>query len=131
MKTQVRFLKMLSAFLLLFSSVWSWGQVSNGLLDFGNPADNTTATTANTGFGGVRVGAGGGGFFISNPGQTIGSGGELKGIATGTGSINSVGITSSEYGTSANLFTISFDLFFSGGDSGIWYFFPEMEIVLE
>ena len=39
-----------------------WGQSTNGFLDFGTTANNTTATTANTGFGGVRVGTGGGGF---------------------------------------------------------------------
>jgi len=100
-----------------------WGQTPNGTLDFGTTANGTTATTGNTGFGGVRVGSGGGGFTIQNPGQSIGSDGELRGIApTGT-SINSVGITSTEYGTAATTFTISFELHLSGGSSGTWYFF--------
>ena len=94
----------------------------NGTLDFGTTANGTTSTTVNTGFGGVRVGSGGGGFTIQNPGQSIGTNGELRGIAPTTGSINSVGITSTEYGTAATTFTISFELHLSGGSSGTWYF---------
>ena len=112
--------------LLLFALLgWNtiWGQATNGFLDFGTPTNGTTATTANTGFGGVRVGSGGGGFTIQNPGQSIGTGGEIRGIAPTTASINSVGITSAEYGTAASTFTISFELHLSGGSSGIWYFF--------
>ena len=95
----------------------------NGTLTFGNTADGTTATTGNTGFGGVRVGTGGGGFTIQNPGQTIGSQAELRGIAPTGGSINSVGVTSTEYGTAAQVFTVSFEIYLSGGSSGMWYFF--------
>ena len=39
-----------------------WGQSVNGYLDFGTPANGTTPNSINTGFGGVRVGTGGGGF---------------------------------------------------------------------
>lgn len=96
---------------------------ASGTLDFGNTTDGTTATTSNTGFGGVRIGSGSGSFIIKNPGQEIGTLAELEGVApTGT-SINSVGVTSTEYGTAANTFTISFEVYFSGGSSGIWYFF--------
>jgi hypothetical protein len=100
-----------------------WGQTPNGTLDFGTTANGTTATTGNTGFGGVRVGTAGGGFTIQNAGQSIGADGELRGIAPTSGSINSFGITSTEYGTAATTFTISFELHLSGGSSGTWYFF--------
>jgi predicted RNA-binding protein with TRAM domain len=116
-------LKVLSLLLVVMVGGKSWGQTPNGILDFGTTANNTTATTANTGFGGVRVGTGGGGFTIQNPGQSIGANGELKGIAPTSGSINSVGITSTEYGANATTFTISFELHLSGGSSGTWYFF--------
>ncbi len=96
---------------------------TSGTLDFGNTADGTTATTGNTGFGGVRIGTGGGSFTIVNPGQEIGTQAELRGIAPTTGSINSVGVTSAEYGTAATVFTVSFEVYFSGGNSGTWYFF--------
>jgi hypothetical protein len=99
------------------------GQAQNGTLNFANTTNNTTATTGNTGFGGVRVGSGGGGFTIVNTGQEIGTQAELRGTAPSTASINSVGITSTEYGTSAQTFTISFEAYFTGGSSGIWYFF--------
>jgi hypothetical protein len=100
-----------------------WGQTPNGTLNFGTTANGTTATTGNTGFGGVRVGTGGGSFTIQNPGQSIGSDGELRGIAPTNTSVNSVGITSTEYGTAATTFTISFEVHLSGGSSGNWYFF--------
>lgn len=99
------------------------GLTPNGTRDFGTTTDGTTATTSNTGIGGVRVGSGGGSFTIKNPGQPIGSGAELQGIAPTGGSINSVGITSAEYGTATPLFTIKFQIYFTGGSSGIWYFF--------
>lgn len=99
------------------------GQTSNGFLDFGTTASGTAATTANTGFSGVRVGSGGGGFTIQNPGQSIGTAGELRGIAPTGGSVNSVGIASAQYGTAATTFTVSFEMHLSGGASGIWYFF--------
>lgn len=107
-------------FLACFSG---WGQTANGTLDFGSPTNGITASTANTGFGGVRVGSTGGGFTIQNPGKSIGSQGELRGIAPTSASINSVGITSNEYGTAASTFSIAFDLHLSGGSSGTWYFF--------
>ncbi len=100
-----------------------WGQTPNGTLDFGTIANGTTASTANTGFGGVRVGAAGGGFTIQNPGQSIGVDGEFRGIAPTSAAVNSVGITSTEYGTAATTFTISFELHLSGGASGTWHFF--------
>jgi CSLREA domain-containing protein len=98
-------------------------QAPNGTLTFGDVPDGTTATTANTGFGGVRVGTGGGGFTLQNPGESIGSGAELKGVAPNTGSVNSVGVTSAEFGTAAQVYTVQFDAYFSGGSSGTWYFF--------
>ena len=111
------------ALALGFVSVQAFAQTPNGFLDFGTTADGTTATTGNTGFGGVRVGSGGGGFTIANPGKSIGSDGELRGVAPTSTSINSVGITSTEFGTAASTFTVSFELFLSGGASGTWYFF--------
>jgi uncharacterized repeat protein (TIGR02543 family) len=111
------------ALFVVFIVNTGWGQTPNGTLDFGTTANGTTATTGNTGFGGVRVGTAGGGFTIQNPGQSIGADGELRGIAPTSGSINSVGITSTEYGTAATTFTISFELHLSGGSSGTWYFF--------
>jgi hypothetical protein len=108
--------------MMILSNV-GWGQTPNGFLNFGTTANGTTATTGNTGFGGVRVGTGGGGFTIMNPGQTIGTDGELRGIAPTGGSINSVGLTSTEFGTASTLFTVSFEVYFSGGSSGTWYFF--------
>jgi hypothetical protein len=118
-------LKFLSAFALvmLLGIGGVMGQTPNGTLDFGTTANGTTATTGNTGFGGVRVGSGGGGFTIQNPGQSIGSDGELRGIAPTSASINSVGVTSTGYGTAATTFTISFELHLSGGSTGTWYFF--------
>jgi endonuclease I len=99
------------------------GLTPNGTLDFGTATDGTTATTSNTAFGGVRIGSGGGSFTIKNPGQTIGSGAELQGIAATGGSINSVGITSAEYGIATTVFTIKFEMYLIGGTSGAWYFF--------
>jgi hypothetical protein len=99
------------------------GQISNGSIDFGTLADGTTATSSNTGFGGVRIGTGGGGFLIKNPGYSIGSDAELLGIAPANTSVNSVGVTSTEYGPATNVFTIKFDVYLSGGSSGTWYFF--------
>lgn len=109
--------------LVLGVSQSGWGQTRNGTLAFGNPTDGTTATTANTGFGGVRVGTGGGTITIANAGQEIGTQGELKLIAPTTASINSVGITSTEFGTAATAFTVSFEVYLSGGSSGTMYFF--------
>jgi hypothetical protein len=109
--------------LMILPSFLSWGQTPNGTLDFGNPTSGTAASIANTGFSGFRVGNGGGGFTIQNPGQSIGANGELRGIAPTNASINSVGIASTEYGTAASTFTVSFDLHLSGGSSGTWYFF--------
>ena len=110
-------------FITLLACFTGWGQTPNGTLDFGNTTDGTSATTTNTGFGGVRIGSAGGSFTIQNPGKTIGSQGELRGIAPTTSSINSVGLTSTEYGTATTTFTIAFDLHLSGGSSGIWNFF--------
>jgi hypothetical protein len=107
----------------LMVSVKTNAQTPNGFLDFGNAASGTAATTGNTGFGGVRVGSGGGGFTIQNPGLGIGSLGEVRAIAPTSTSINSIGLTSTEYGTAASTFTINFDLTLSGGSSGTWYFF--------
>ena len=101
----------------------SAGLAANGALDFGTSSDGTTATTGNTGFGGVRIGSGGGSFSIKNPGQTIGTDAELQGIAPTGGSVNSVGITSAEYGTATALFTARFQIYLTGGISGTWYFF--------
>ncbi len=98
-------------------------QTVNGFLDFGTTANGTAATTGNTGFGGVRTGTGGGGWTIQNPGQSIGADAEVRGIAPTATSINSVGVTSTEFGTAASTFTVSFELHLSGGSSGTWYFF--------
>ncbi len=100
------------------------GLTSNGTIDFGTTTDGTTATVTNTEFGGVRLSnGGGGGFTIRNPGQSIGTDAELQGVAPSTGSINSVGITSAEYGVATNVFTIKFEMYLSGGSSGTWSFF--------
>jgi len=104
-------------------SLEGWGQTPNGFLNFGTTVDNTTATTGNTGFGGVRIGTGGGSIKLMNLGQSIGTDAELRGIAPTTVSVNSVGVTSTEYGTAATTFTVSFELHLSGGSSGTWYFF--------
>ncbi|MFY8021684.1 MAG: hypothetical protein ACOVP1_10815, partial [Bacteroidia bacterium] len=122
-KVQLSFIQSFCLFLLFITALQTNAQTANGFLDFGTATSNTTATTTNTGFGGVRVGTAGGGFTIQNPGQSIGINGELRGIAPSSASINSVGITSTEYGSASSLFTISFDLHLSGGSSGIWYFF--------
>ena len=116
-------LKVLSLMLVVMVGGSLMGQTPNGTLDFGTTANGTTASTTNTGFGGVRVGGAGGGFTIQNSGQSIGSDGELRGIAPTSTSVNSVGITSTEYGTAATTFTISFELHLSGGSSGTWSFF--------
>ena len=121
MKQRLLFLSLL--LMLMGGSFKGWGQTPNGTLDFGTTANLTTATIGNTGFGGVRIGSGGGSFTIMNSGQEIGVDAELRGIApTGT-SVNSVGVTSTEYGTVAKVFTIAFEVYFSGGSSGTWYFF--------
>ncbi len=99
------------------------GQIANGFLNFGTTSSGTTATTANSGFSIIRIGSGGGNFTIQNPGQSIGYDGEIKGVAPNGGSVNSIGIASSAYGTAANTFTISFELHLSGGASGTWSFF--------
>ncbi len=115
--------KLLFILLLFFYKISA--QTPLGFLDFANTANGTTATTGNTGFGGVRIGSGGGSFTIQNPGQSIGSLGELRGIAPSTASINSIGITSTEFpnASAATTFTTSFEVHLSGGSSGIWYFF--------
>lgn len=98
-------------------------QAQNGFLTFSNTSGNTTASTSNTGFSGVRTGTGGGGFTIVNPGEEIGTQAEIRGVAPTSASINSIGISSAEYGTAAQTFTVSFDVYFTGGSSGTWYFF--------
>jgi len=110
------------AALMTFATT-GWGQATAGYLDFGTSTSGTAATTSNTGFGGVRTGTTGGGWTIQNVGQTIGTAGELRGIAPTTASVNSVGITSTEFGTSSATFTIAFELYLSGGASGTWSFF--------
>ncbi len=110
----------------LFSLALSIGvlaQTPNGLLGFGDAVDGTPATTANSGFGGVRVGSGGGGFTLANPGVTTALGSELRGVSSSSGSINSVGVTSAEFGTAADVFSVQFIMNLSGGSSGTWYFF--------
>ena len=116
--------KIILLYTLVFIILQANSQTPNGFLDFGNPTTGTTATTGNTGFGGLRIGSGGGGpFTIQNPGQSIGTQGEFLGIAPTSASINSAGITSTEYGTAASTFTISFEVHLSGGSSGTWSFF--------
>ncbi len=105
------------------SILMGYAQTPIGTITFGTTADNTTANTTNTGFGGVRVGTGGGSFVLQNSGTEIGTDAELRGIAPSSASINSIGITSAEFGTAATTFTLSFELRLSGGSSGIWYFF--------
>jgi hypothetical protein len=118
-----KFLQFLLLPLFVFVLNVGWGQITNGFLDFGTTANATTATTTNTGFDGLRVGTGGGGFTIQNAGTSIGTSGEIRGVAPTSASVNSVGVSSAIYGTAATTFTISFELHLSGGSSGTWYFF--------
>ncbi len=121
MKQRLLFLSLVV--MLLGVGIDGWGQTPNGSLSFGTTANSTTATTGNTGFGGIRIGTGSGSFTIMNSGQEIGTDAELRGIAPTGGSINSVGITSTEYGSAATTFTLAFEIYLSGGSSGTWYFF--------
>ena len=99
------------------------GGTPNGTIDFGTTVDGTAATTANTGFGGVRIGTGSGSFMLKNPSSSIGTAAVLQGVAPTGGSVNSVGVTSTEFGTASTMFTIKFDMYLTGGNSGTWYFF--------
>jgi hypothetical protein len=102
----------------------AWGQTPNGILDFGNVAEGTVATAANTAFSGVHIGSGGGSFIVKNPGQEIGYQAELQGVAPTGSSINSVGISAGTgFGDSSSTFTVAFEVCFKGGSSGSWFFF--------
>ena len=68
----------------------------------------------------VRVGSGGGGFYLENPGiEAFGSGSELKGIASATSSVNKFSIYGYPGGKTVY---VGFLIRFSGGSSGKWYF---------
>ena len=122
-KSRFKFQALAVCAALMTFATTCWGQTTAGYLDFGTSTSGTAATTSNTGFGGVRTGSGGGGWTIQNVGQSIGTAGELRGIAPTGGSVNSVGITSTEFGTGSTTFTIAFELYLSGGSSGTWSFF--------
>ncbi len=67
----------------------------------------------------VRVGSGGGGFYLQNPGLSdFGSDSELKGVASSTSSVNKFSL----YGLpNAKQFYLAFLVRFSGAASGKWY----------
>jgi hypothetical protein len=68
----------------------------------------------------VRVGSGGGGFYLENPGiESFGSASELKGLASATSSVNKFSIYGYPGGKTVY---VGFLIRFSGGSSGKWYF---------
>ena len=70
----------------------------------------------------VRVGSGGGSVALVNPGEaTLGSGSELLITAPTGGSVNKFAIY--DFADAQSQFSVSFDVFFSGGSSGTFYFF--------
>lgn len=126
---QLSITKMLARVFLPTFSLFSLGflaeaQTPNGTLDFGNPTNNDVATTANTGFGGVRKGMGGGSWILKNPGIiSLGQLGELRGVPPTNNKIASVGLTSAEYGTATQVSSIRFEVNLANNGTGEWYFF--------
>ncbi len=99
--------------------------------DFGTSTGNFTSNNASTTFlpapltdGGtarVRVGSGAGGFFLENPGTSLGTGSELRIVAPTNTSVNKFSIY--DYSAAANAFTLAFDLRLTGGSAGTFYLF--------
>jgi len=96
--------------------------------DFGDATGSHEADTStiflpqpSSGTARVRIGSGGGGFFLNNPGlEYFGSKTELKGLASSTSSVNKFSIYNYEGGASTY---IAFLVRFSGSTaSGKWYF---------
>ncbi|MBV6510912.1 MAG: hypothetical protein FMNOHCHN_00390 [Ignavibacteriaceae bacterium] len=104
--------------------IWSY--------DFGTGTGSyTTSNTVSTSFlpappenGGtsrIRVSNGaGGGFYLENPGSTLGGETELRVVASSSTSVNKFSIY--DYSPSKYI-NIKFDIRFGGGSSGTWYFF--------
>lgn len=100
--------------------------------DFGTMTGSfTTGNTVSTTFlpqpptgGGedrIRIGSGGGAFYLENPGiEGLGDETELRIVAPTGASINKFSIY--DY-TPGKTFTIRFEVRFGGGSSGTWYFF--------
>ncbi len=112
-------------FLLFLSAACVYGQIYN--YDFGNDVGSHETDTSTVflpqppaGSARVRVGSGGGGFYLENPGiESFGSASELKGAASSTSSVNKFSIYGYPGGRS---FYIAYLIRFSGGASGKWYF---------
>jgi len=69
----------------------------------------------------VRVGSAGGGIYLDNPGiADLGSGSELRGIASSSTSVNKFSVY--DY-SGSTAFTIKFIVRLGGGASGVWSFF--------
>lgn len=78
------------------------------------------APQSNGGTARVRVGTEGGGFFLENPGSTLGTDSELRGTAPTSSSINKFSI----YGwTGGKDFYVKFDIRLDGASDGLWLFF--------
>lgn len=107
----------------VFCALHGWSQTPNGTIDFGSPVDATTLTTGSQTTYWTRTGTGGGSIALRNAGQEIGVIGEIEGTAPTSTSVNSIGITSAEFGTASTTFTVSFEVYLSGGASGTWHFF--------
>ncbi|MBO8131538.1 MAG: T9SS type A sorting domain-containing protein [Candidatus Marinimicrobia bacterium] len=107
---------------LLHAQVWyySFG-VDTGSFTSGEDTTFLPSPGANGGTERVRVGSGGGGFYLENPGIAgFGSESELKGVASSSTSYNKFSVYNYSPG---NSFTIKFLIRFSGGTGGKWYFF--------
>lgn len=113
--------------LSLMTTVVSHGQDTTWTYDFGTNSGSISGATTNTTLlpttqegGGsqyLRIGSGGGSFTLTN----TGSGSQLVGVAPTSTSVNKFSIYN--FSNPTDMFSVSFDVSFSGGSAGNWSFF--------
>jgi hypothetical protein len=123
----MRFIGLLYAFIFLFLQL---GFTQPWAYDFGTATDSYTAASSSSttflpqpesGEDFVRIGSGGGGIYLENPGISgFGSETELRASASSSSSANKFSIY--DY-SGSQTFTIKFSVRFGGGDAGSWSFF--------
>jgi hypothetical protein len=102
--------------------IWAYNIYDFGTSTGIHETDTSTVflPSAQNGTARVRVGKGGGGFYLENPGiSEFGSGTELKGAASASSSVNKFSIYGFHGGKQLYL---KFLVYFSGDSSGKWYF---------
>ncbi len=119
--------------LILMMAVVGMASAQPWTYDFGtSTGTHTTNTTVlssdvspyfpvpTSGIAMTRIGTGGGSWNLENPGSSLGSGSELRGVAPTGGSVNKFSVY--DY-TAGKTFALRFRIRFDGGSSGIWYLF--------